>query len=146
MIQWLNGHSLCHSEHPYFEVGENPARVQVRSVATDMPHTPSPPSSPDSVVFIANKSPLPEGFLRKNVRSNLARTPEPRDDGKVYHHRWVLAHTKNISLMSTRLDRLGKISSETYSCLTRSSIIAICQMSLVSVIRCTLYYLLKFYF
>lgn len=61
---------------------ESPARVRVRSVATDTPHTPSPPSSPDSVVFIANKSPLPEQFLRKRVLVNQSRTPEPRDHGE----------------------------------------------------------------
>ncbi|GJE92208.1 hypothetical protein PsYK624_083610 [Phanerochaete sordida] len=71
---------------PYMDQGsftadtESPARVRVHSVATDLPHTPSPPSSPDSVVFIANKSPLPEHFLRKKVLVNQSRTPEPREE------------------------------------------------------------------
>ena len=40
------------------------ARVRVRSSVTDTPHTPSPPSSPESVLIIGSKSQLSEGFLR----------------------------------------------------------------------------------
>ena len=67
--------SSAHSEQ--FHIDGSPARVRVRSIATDLPHTPSPPSSPDSVVFIANRSPLPDGFLRKNTRLQEVHTPEP---------------------------------------------------------------------
>ncbi|EKM54495.1 uncharacterized protein PHACADRAFT_210292 [Phanerochaete carnosa HHB-10118-sp] len=70
-----------HMDHDSFvSEMESPARVRVHSAATDIPYTPSPPSSPESVVFIANKSPLAEQFLRKKVLVGQSRTPEPRDD------------------------------------------------------------------
>ncbi|KZT08344.1 uncharacterized protein LAESUDRAFT_811441 [Laetiporus sulphureus 93-53] len=43
---------------------EEQNRVRVPSHASELPHTPSPPSSPESVVIIANKDQLAEGFLR----------------------------------------------------------------------------------
>ena len=43
-------------------------RVRVRSQATDVPHTPSAPSSPDSIVIIANNSnQLSNDFLRQRT-------------------------------------------------------------------------------
>lgn len=42
-------------------------RTRVRVNAKDAPYTPSPPSSPDSVVIIADKSQLPRGFLRNKA-------------------------------------------------------------------------------
>lgn len=78
-------HGLLHlspySENDHFGPEDgSPARVRVRSVATDTPLTPSPPSSPDSVVFIANKSTLSDGFLRKKVPVTGSHTAEPRED------------------------------------------------------------------
>ncbi|KAH8107901.1 hypothetical protein BXZ70DRAFT_913144 [Cristinia sonorae] len=39
------------------------ARTRILSNSTDLPHTPSPPSSPESILIIADKSQLPKGFL-----------------------------------------------------------------------------------
>ncbi|KAJ3555774.1 hypothetical protein NM688_g2393 [Phlebia brevispora] len=62
---------------------ERPARIRVRSTATDTPHTPSPPSSPDSIEIIANNSRLPEAFLRGNAHTEGSplSSGEPDDDG-----------------------------------------------------------------
>ena len=46
-----------HSLDP-FSGTQRASRVRVRSTATDIPHTPSPPSSPESIVIIANKTHL----------------------------------------------------------------------------------------
>ncbi|KAI0743543.1 hypothetical protein C8Q80DRAFT_845625 [Daedaleopsis nitida] len=55
------------------------SRVRVRSHATDVPHTPSAPSSPDSVVIIANNSnQLSRDFLRQRSDEEA---PES-DDGE----------------------------------------------------------------
>ena len=70
-----------HSDNDqYCPDNDTPARVRVQSIATDLPHTPSPPSSPDSVVFIANKSPLPAGFLQKKTSLAKSHTPGSQDD------------------------------------------------------------------
>lgn len=64
---------------PFSEAHQR-TRVRVRSNATDLPHTPSPPSSPESVVIIADKSQLPKGFLRNALEDDLP-SPETTDDG-----------------------------------------------------------------
>lgn len=43
------------------------SRVRVETNGIDILHTPSPPSSPDSVVIISDKPQLSEDFLQKNV-------------------------------------------------------------------------------
>ncbi|EED81696.1 predicted protein [Postia placenta Mad-698-R] len=53
-------------------------RTRSQSHVSDMPYTPSPPSSPESVLIIANKDQLAEGFLRGSY--NGARTPAPIED------------------------------------------------------------------
>ena len=67
-------HFLCDDEER--------SRVRVHSHATDVPHTPSVPSSPDSVVIIANNSnPLSSDFLRRDVGDETP--PESDDEGKL---------------------------------------------------------------
>ncbi|RPD74307.1 hypothetical protein L226DRAFT_613655 [Lentinus tigrinus ALCF2SS1-7] len=57
---------------------EELSRVRVRSQATDVPHTPSAPSSPDSVVIIANNSnQLSNDFLRQRTSDE---SPPDSDD------------------------------------------------------------------
>lgn len=58
-------------------------RVRVPSNATDLPHTPSPPSSPDSIVIIADKSQLPKGFL-KNALAADDPLSESDEDGRCF--------------------------------------------------------------
>ncbi|KAI1794129.1 hypothetical protein LXA43DRAFT_1118557 [Ganoderma leucocontextum] len=53
---------------PFVSEDEQHTRVRVRSHATDVPHTPSIPSSPDSVVIIANISnQLSNEFLKPRI-------------------------------------------------------------------------------
>jgi hypothetical protein len=52
---------------------EQISRIRVRPPSTDGPHTPSPPSSPDSVLIIENNHQLPETFLRNNPIQNSQR-------------------------------------------------------------------------
>ena len=53
---------------PFVSEDEQHTRVRVRTHATDVPHTPSVPSSPDSVVIIANTSnQLSNDFLRPRI-------------------------------------------------------------------------------
>ncbi|RDX55098.1 hypothetical protein OH76DRAFT_1452815 [Lentinus brumalis] len=57
---------------------EERPRVRVRSQATDVPHTPSAPSSPDSIVIIANNSnQLSTDFLRQQT---IEESPPDSDD------------------------------------------------------------------
>lgn len=58
---------------------EERPRVRVRSQATDVPHTPSAPSSPDSIVIIANNSnQLSTDFLRQQT---IEESPPDSDEG-----------------------------------------------------------------
>ncbi|TBU49521.1 hypothetical protein BD309DRAFT_909797 [Dichomitus squalens] len=58
---------------PFGSEDEERTRVRVRSQATDVPHTPSIPSSPDSVVIIANTSnQLSTEFLKPRVDEESA--------------------------------------------------------------------------
>jgi hypothetical protein len=52
---------------------EEYSRIRVRPLSVDGPHTPSPPSSPDSVLIIENNHQLPETFLRNNPIRNSQR-------------------------------------------------------------------------
>jgi len=49
-----------------FDYGIEKRRVRVRPASSDVPRTPSPPSSPDSVLIINSHAQLSDGFLRKN--------------------------------------------------------------------------------
>ena len=63
-----------------FICDEEPSRVRVCSQATDAPCAPSEPSSPDSVVIIANNSnPLSSDFLRRGADDETP--PESDDEG-----------------------------------------------------------------
>lgn len=56
---------LTNAGDPFGSDDEEHTRVRVKSQATDVPYTPSAPSSPDSVVIIANNSnQLSSDFLR----------------------------------------------------------------------------------
>lgn len=48
-----------------FESGVEKRRVRVCPPPSDVPRTPSPPSSPDSVLIIDNDAQLSDGFLRR---------------------------------------------------------------------------------
>ncbi|KAI0675310.1 hypothetical protein C8Q78DRAFT_1183639 [Trametes maxima] len=64
---------------PFGSEGEEYTRVRVKSQATDVPYTPSVPSSPDSVVIIANNSnQLSSEFLRP--RPDEVSSPESDDE------------------------------------------------------------------
>ncbi|KAI0645703.1 hypothetical protein C8Q79DRAFT_910687 [Trametes meyenii] len=64
---------------PFGSDGEEHTRVRVKSQATDVPYTPSAPSSPDSVVIIANNSnQLSSEFLRP--RTDDISSPESEDE------------------------------------------------------------------
>ncbi|KAI0374035.1 hypothetical protein BV20DRAFT_597692 [Pilatotrama ljubarskyi] len=68
-----------HAGDPFGSDGEEHTRVRVKSQATDVPYTPSAPSSPDSVVIIANNSnQLSTDFLRP--RPDDLSCPESDDE------------------------------------------------------------------
>lgn len=56
-----------------------PARIRVHSSATDAPHTPSPPSSPDSVVIIGSHPQISERFLQGDSCTDIS-SPSIDDD------------------------------------------------------------------
>ncbi|KZT26699.1 hypothetical protein NEOLEDRAFT_201284 [Neolentinus lepideus HHB14362 ss-1] len=56
-------------------------RTRTRTSSHDTPRTPSPPSSPESVVFIANDAQLPEAFLRRKKSVSNGRSSAPDDEG-----------------------------------------------------------------
>ncbi|KAI0785660.1 hypothetical protein C8Q75DRAFT_893859 [Abortiporus biennis] len=55
-------------------------RVRVRSATTELPYTPSPPSSPESIVIIANRSQLSKGFLRQRPKVDIEDISSSDDD------------------------------------------------------------------
>ncbi|KZT70989.1 hypothetical protein DAEQUDRAFT_810253 [Daedalea quercina L-15889] len=69
---------------PFISNGDRPSRARVQSQVSDMPHTPSPPSSPESVVIIGNKNHLADNFLRGDRAGDSGpRKPEPDSEGWV---------------------------------------------------------------
>jgi hypothetical protein len=58
-------------DHSVFVGDEQFSRIRVRPV--DEPHTPSPPSSPDSILIIENNHQLADTFLRSNPDQNSQR-------------------------------------------------------------------------
>lgn len=62
--------SLCMDQSIFVE-DEHISRIRVRSPPANLPHTPSPPSSPDSVLIIDDSHQLSETFLCcKSVRDS----------------------------------------------------------------------------
>lgn len=106
---------------------ESPGRVRVHSVATDMPHTPSPPSSPDSVVFIANKSPLADGFLRQ--KSGLCRSHTPESKEKTGE--LVLVSSRVCNSILGRMGHLGQVTAAPDTCPPWAVFTALRSVSLV---------------
>lgn len=83
-------------------------RARARITAMDAPYTPSPPSSPDSVVIIADKSQLPRGFLRNKVTLEspvLALRPDEKGAGGIIYAS-IYAHTH-----SDRVDHMDQVPS-----------------------------------
>lgn len=67
----------------FFTGSEDNSRSHNRTSTSDVPHTPSPPSSPESsVLIIENDAQLPRTFLRK--KSTLDSHLEYSDDDGVY--------------------------------------------------------------
>ncbi|CAL1707639.1 unnamed protein product [Somion occarium] len=56
------------------------SRVRIESHGTDIPYTPSPPSSPESVIIIADKPHISRGFLQRHIPIEEA-TDDVNDDG-----------------------------------------------------------------
>jgi hypothetical protein len=58
----------------HFSADDGFGYCQIRAVpaSSDPPHTPSPPSSPESVVIIGNNEQVPQSFLRHKVESHVS--------------------------------------------------------------------------
>jgi hypothetical protein len=76
----LTDPSLC-MDQPVFPGDEKISRIRVRPLSVNAPHTPSPPSSPDSVLIIDDNHQLPETFLCRKSTRNLQQLFSD-DDGK----------------------------------------------------------------
>lgn len=61
-----------------------PSCTTVLDHFSEAPHTPSPPSSPDSVVIIANKDQLSEEFLRNRAQNEEHQSNQPDDEGLLH--------------------------------------------------------------
>ena len=116
---------------PY--VSESQAREPLcsRSLATDAPYTPSPPSSPDSVVIIADKTELPRGFLRNKVALDNS-MPSLRRDEEGSTQLENISYPRYMLTVVDRMDHVDQISSKAYPCPSRTFVLAICAVSLVS--------------
>lgn len=65
---------------------EAPGRIRVFSGATELPYTPSPPSSPDSVLITGSQSQISERFLREDSCTDLSSPSidaDEDDDGEM---------------------------------------------------------------
>lgn len=63
---------------------EAPARIRVYSGATDIPHTPSPPSSPESVEIIGSNPQISERFLQGDSCTDISSPSiDEEDDGNL---------------------------------------------------------------
>lgn len=88
-----------------------------------VPRTPSPPSSPESVMIIGNDNHVPPAFLRP--KSSI-------DDDD--HGGTLRSHSNNNTCLyaADRMDSLERIPSKTHPSLTRSPLAPVCQVSFVS--------------
>ncbi|KAK7687044.1 hypothetical protein QCA50_009544 [Cerrena zonata] len=82
------------------------SRVRVETHGTDIPHTPSPPSSPDSVVIISNKPQLSEDFLQKNASKDELSCDYNKANGNS-----VVFLLLSCLTVVHRMDQLGKVAS-----------------------------------
>jgi hypothetical protein len=93
-------------------------RVRVFRAPSDVPQTPSPPSSPESLLIIAAGTQFPEGFLRRKS------SPEPlieEDEGNSHAY---MTHRSDPN--RSRLDYLGKLSSPPNTRPPRTPLLAVC--------------------
>src|ERR1700722_15600331 len=77
--------------------------LSYRPKMSDVPHTPSPPSSPESVMIIDNSIHLPQSFLRHDAALD---THSSYDDDGMFAN--AVHHSSSNSLY--RLDHLGQLS------------------------------------
>jgi hypothetical protein len=89
-----------------------------RRYPADLPQTPSPPSSPDSVMIIGNEGQISGSFLRR---------PSIDDSGEPLHH----IRGDFIKIILIRMDYLGKLTPSAYPCFTWSIIFTLCSLSIV---------------
>ena len=98
-----------------------------------IPHTPSPSSSPDSVLIIENNCGLSEAFLSNQTTTKSAspvseKQIAPRDEGKNVVRRPM--ESKQLRL--PRVDHLGKVPPTTYPCASRPALFALRAVPIVS--------------
>lgn len=103
-------------------------RVRVFRAPSDIPQTPSPPSSPESLLIIAAGTQLPDGFLRRKY------SPEPlieEDEGN--SHAYIQGSSRIAAIrIRLRLDHMGKLSPPPDTRSPRAPLFTICQMPIVS--------------
>lgn len=121
---FYSGNSSFSTDHVQNHPSESPIQRQWqhshnRNYLYDVPQTPSPPSSPDSVEIIGNQPHISGSFLR---RSNFD------DDGECHV---LFLSAIFFSWQTCRLDYLGKFSSQTNTSITRTVIPALCPVSIV---------------
>lgn len=110
---------------PFISEGEERTRIRVRSQATDVPHTPSAPSSPESVVIIANNSnQLSNDFLRRRVDDESS--PESEDEGTCMH---IVRRISRNTLY--RMDYLDQVSSAPHPGAPRTIVVTLRTLSFV---------------
>jgi hypothetical protein len=116
--------SLC-LDHSVFAGDEKNSRIRVRPPQVNTPHTPSPPSSPDSVLFIDDNHQLSKTFLCHN---SVQKSQQLLSDDDGAHEAFF-----DFSLIYDfcRLDNLGYFAAETDTCSSWTTVIAIRSLSLV---------------
>lgn len=102
--------------------------LRVRSPSGDAPHTPSPPSSPDSVVIIDDQDQLSETFLRGTSVSDSQQLFS--DDEGALDISLLLLRQR---IGSLRLDHLDDFTAETNPCSSWASFLTICSLSFVCI-------------
>ena len=78
---------------------ERPSRVRVCSNLTDTPRTPTPPSSPDSIVIIGSESQISERFVRGSAytQGSPCSSSENSDDGQAKRAIICTTHLTDVS-------------------------------------------------
>jgi hypothetical protein len=111
-------------------LGSDLGHLKFRSYPRDVPRTPSPPSSPGSILVIDNEMHLP---LYKQRQSHRNRVTE--DDGVYLKY----LHFSQSDHIRYRMDHMGELASTSYTCPSWTVVVALCSLPFVSMPHIRLY-------
>lgn len=117
-----------HTEQSFITRDDRYSRIRRVCSSVDAPHTPSPPSSPDSVLIIDDQDQLSDTFLRRKSISDSQQLFSD-DEGTLDFSPFCLHQRVGLH----RLDHLGDFTTETNPCSSWTPFPTICSLPFVCV-------------